>query len=248
VRFKIVTATWNAEPWIERCLDSLASQEGQEFDVFVVVDPSDDDTAAIAEAYCERKGWGFRANNERRYALRNQVEAIRAMDDGDPDDVIVFVDGDDYLPHGRVLNRLAYHYRDGALLTYGQYRSEPFSPTCAPATPFPRDVIERGNYRRFVAQGGGIRFNHLRTFRYRVFNALDESDFLDDKGRWFTTVPDSALMIPCLELAGARHKCLQEELLVYNSENNQSEWRIRPRLIDADNDCILRKPVKAPLP
>lgn len=247
MRFKIVTATWNAARWIERCLTSIAEQRYPDFDVFVVVDPSDDDTAELAERFCEMQGWGFRANTERLYALRNQVDAIRAMDDGNPEDVIVFVDGDDYLPNAFVLDRLYQHYGDGTLLTYGSYRSEPFSPTCAPATTFPREVIAAGTFRRFIAQGGGIRFNHLRTFRYEVFYGLDESDFLDDNGRWFTTVPDSALMVPCLELAGRRHKLVKDVLLVYNSENDQSEWRIRPRLIDADNDAILRKAPKAPI-
>jgi glycosyltransferase involved in cell wall biosynthesis len=246
VKFKIITATRNAEPWIERCLSSIRDQIYPDFDVFVVVDPSEDRTAEIAGKICEQQGWGFRANAERLHALHNQVDGIRAMDGGDPMDVIVFVDGDDYLPHGRVLDRLATHYRDDTMMTYGSYRSEPFSPTCAPATAFPPDVIARGTFRRFVAQGGGIRFNHLRTFRYALFNQLDESDFLDDNGEWFTTVPDSALMIPCLELARGKIKVLSEELLVYNSENAQSEWRVQPRVIDAHNDCILRKPPKVP--
>ena len=248
MRFKIVTATRNSEPWIERCLTSIRDQCYPDFDVFVTVDPSNDDTAAVAGKFCEREGWGFKANTERLFACHNQVNAIRAMDDGDPEDVIVFVDGDDYLAHSRVLDRLVHHYSDGTLLTYGSYRSEPFSPTCAIPCAYPREVIERGTYRRFIAQGGGVRFNHLRTFRYRLFNHLDDSDFQDDNGEWFTTVTDTAMMIPCMELAGARFKCLTEVLLVYNSENSESEWRVKPRQVDADNDCILRKPAKSPLP
>lgn len=247
MRFKIIVAVRNAEPWVERSLSSIRAQRYSDFDVFVVDDASTDRTAEVAGKFCEREGWGFRANTERLYALRNQVEGIRAMYSGDPMDVIVFVDGDDYLAHDHVLDTLVRHYADGTMMTYGSYRSEPFSPTCAPATPFPPQVIAAGNFRKFVAAGGGIRFNHLRTFRYALFNELDDSDFRDDRGRWFTTVPDSALMIPCLELARGRVKCLNEVLLVYNSENAHSEWRINPRQIDRDNDCILRKPPKVPV-
>jgi hypothetical protein len=77
-----------------------------------------------------------------------------------------------------------------------------------------------------------------------LFQQLDDSDFQDDSGRWLQAGPDSALMMPCMELAGDRIKVLSEVLYIYNSDNPISDWRRWPRQVDADHDIILRKPKK----
>lgn len=244
MRFKVIVAVRNAERWIGRSLESIRSQRYGDVDVFVVDDASEDRTAELAATVCKKEGWGFRANAERLYALRNQVEGIRAMYTDDPMDVIVFVDGDDYLPHDHVLDTIAKHYADDTMVAYGQYQSAPFSPTCSPSQPYPAHVVRAGTYRSFAARGGGILHNHIRTFRYEVFNQLTHDDFVDDHGEWLRAAPDGALMFPCLELARGRVKVMPEVNYVYNSENNLSEWRVWPRQVDAAHDCILRKPPK----
>ncbi len=245
MRFHIITAAYESPAWIRGCLESVANQTHRDFKVCVVDDcsPSEEQRLIIKEI-CEREGenWQYIFNEEKKTTLQNQVMAIRSLNP-DPEDVIVFVDGDDRLAHDRVLERLVEHYSDGTLLTYGNYKSEPFSPTCAPPRQYPPDVVRRRSYREF-ARTGGIWFNHLRTFRAVLFQQLDDSDFQDDSGRWLQAGPDSALMMPCMELAGNRMKVLSEILYIYNSDNPISDWRRWPRQVDADHDIILRKPKK----
>lgn len=245
-RFVFIVAAWQAEPWIETCLQSIHAQTIQTYDVCVVDDVSTDRTADIARAFCERtkRGgeWVFWANRTKKWALRNQVEMIRHMDRGNPADVIVFVDGDDRLAHDHVLETLAREYADGTLLTYGSYRPDPPSETCHPACRYPADVVKARSYRSYP----GIEWNHLRTFRYLLFNQLDDSDFRDEYGEWMNSTTDTAMMTPCLELAGDRFKFIEEPLLIYNSANPLADWRTRADQVDADHHHVFNRLAKKP--
>lgn len=240
-RFVFIVAAWQAEAWIEGCLQSIHDQTIQTYDVCVVDDISTDKTADLARQFCayaQRGGdWIFWANTEKKWALRNQVEMIRHMDRGNPADIIVFVDGDDRLAHNRVLETLTREYADGTLLTYGSYEPDPPSATCHPASPYPPEVIAARSYRTHPS----IEWNHLRTFRYLLFNQLQDTDFCDAYGKWMKSTTDTAMMTPCLELAGDRFKFIPETLLIYNSENPLADWRTRAEQIDADHYHVLHR-------
>lgn len=244
--FKVVTAAWNAQPWIQDCLISIANQQNVDVDCCVVVDYGADRTADIAQSLCKDLGFECIVRTEKANTLTNQVEAIRTLDGGDPNDVIVFVDGDDQLSGHRALESVQYAYADGATaLTYGSYASVPFSPTCAPAQPYPPEVVANNSYREYARNGKGILWNHLRTFKYELFNQLGESDFTGPDGEYLECGPDATLMFPCLELANGNIKFLREVLLNYNSENPQSEWRKDPKQVNRDHDWVLTRSPKS---
>jgi glycosyltransferase involved in cell wall biosynthesis len=245
MEFKIITTQRNAEAWLPKCIDSLRSQVGETFDVCLCDDASDDNSAQIIKDAARQSGWHAIIRGKQMGALRNQVDGIRLMDPK-PEDVIVFVDGDDWLPHPNVLERLCHHYSDGTLVAYGQYESIPFSPTCSLAGPYPQDVIDAGAYRKYTLDGRGIPWNHIRTFKYEVFAQLDDADFKDDNGNWYMAAPDAVLLYPCLELAQGRVKFMDEVLYCYNSENPISEWRIDPRLSSRVHQHVLHRPRKRP--
>lgn len=238
-RFKIVSCGRNQSRWLLDCFDSIAKQTDDKFEVCVVDDASDDGKAqGIIERYCTARGWTFLLNNMRRGAMFNQVNAIEALNP-ESDDVIVIVDSDDRLAHDRVLERLRFYYEGEVDMTYGSYRSEPFSPTCSPALPYPPDVIRRGTYRQYASTGGGLLTNHLRTFKFGLFSQLSYDDFRFEDGQWFPACCDTAIMIPCLELSRGRHRFIEEELYVYNSENPNSDWRTQPGEVDRVHAYIL---------
>ena len=243
MRYKIVTAVWNALPFFGRYAESIADQNHSDYEVFIVDDASTDGTSELVEAAAKARGWGYRINDENRGALFNQVAAIRSMD-CEPDDVLVFVDGDDRLAHAQVLQRLDHHYSDGTKLTYGSYVPDPPSRTCSMAGPYPPGVIENRSFREVSARGGGIWWNHLRTFKYELFAQLTDEDFKDANGGWYKTATDAALMYPCLELAAPHIKFIDEALYIYTSDNDASDWRRWPRQCDSDHMHILGKKPK----
>jgi glycosyltransferase involved in cell wall biosynthesis len=249
MRFKIVTAVWNSVDWFQGCADSIASQD-EPFDVIIIDDASTDGTAELMCNICGDRDWDCMVRGENLGVPQNHwtmLNWLRSTAEPDPDDVVVFVDGDDQLAPG-ALTTLRSYYEDPSLqLTYGQYRSEPFSPTCSLAGPYPQDVIDRRAYREHSLLGRGIPWNHLRTVRWDVISQLTEKDFQFSDGEWYRMSSDAAVMYPCLELAGDNFKFIPEVLYVYNSENPLSEWRKAPRDGDRVHQDVLHRKPKVPV-
>lgn len=243
MRYKVITAVYNAGRFFGGYVNSIKMQTHPDFEVVVVDDHSDDGTAQQVLDACNENNWHYILQDENRGALYNQVAGIRSLN-CEPDDVLVFVDGDDRLAHDRVFQSLDYYYGLGAKLTFGQYKSEPYSPTCTLAAPFPSEIIEQRSFREVSARRGGIYWNHLRTFKYELFSQLTDDDFKDAEGNWYKTATDAALMYPCLELAAPNIEFIGEVLYLYTSDNAISDWRRWPRQCDRDHMHILGRTPK----
>jgi glycosyltransferase involved in cell wall biosynthesis len=125
MHYKIITAVFNAGRFFNRYVESIAEQEHDSYEVVIIDDASTDGTKERALDAAQKHGWYCVANDENRGALYNQVFGIRLLAPK-PDDVLVFVDGDDRLAHSKVLQRLDHYYADGVTqLTYGQYDTDP---------------------------------------------------------------------------------------------------------------------------
>lgn len=251
----VVTVGRNCEPFALRSLESIAAQSFPGMRVAVVDDASDDGTGDVVRSFCEgRPGWVHQVNDERRGAMRNQYDAWNALDPR-PEDVVVWCDLDDRLAHASVLAALSRVYRGNLGLTYGNYRPTHTHDgpcdercscwSCPPVRPYPRSVLVRGQLRSFIRSGGGFRFNHLRTVRYDVLSRLTIEDMQDDDGNWWTSGPDGAVMIPCLEMVGPRHRVLADEFLLYTADNPDSEWRTIVDTVRANHAQMLNRPPKA---
>lgn len=231
--FRIVVPVRNAEAWITRCLRSIRSQTVRDFRCIVLDDVSEDRTLERARAaVAGDPRFVVGAAPSRRYALQNIAAGIRAIAH-DPTDVIVHVDGDDWLRHRRVLAVLARVYADdGIWVTYGSHQRWKGSlrdrlglrHKRGIAHPYPPEVLD----------GGGVRAHpwsasHLRTFRRFLWDAIRPEDLLDEDGGWFRTVSDLVTMFPALEMAGSAHaRYLHEMLYVYNTSNPSNDHRMVP--------------------
>jgi glycosyltransferase involved in cell wall biosynthesis len=221
-------------------LDSIASQEDQEYKVCVVDDASDELMQRdIVKRYCNERGWERIQQTVRQGSMYNQWLAWNKMEPTDSD-VIVWCDLDDRLAHPNVLNILREHYDGGAVMTYGSYRTEPHSPTSHPAQPYPDSVITNRSYRTHNL----LLFNHLRTVSWPVLRLLDESDFKDNAGEWLMTGPDAAVMLPALEISGKRCHVIEEVLYVYNADHENAEWIVDPKLVNKNHQQVMGRPPK----
>jgi glycosyltransferase involved in cell wall biosynthesis len=240
MKFQIVVASYNSMDWLPKTLASIADQSYTNYNVCVVDDASTDRNQwPFIRSFCEEHGWLSILHKNNKGALYSQVEAISKLEPED-DDVIVWVDGDDWLINRNVLKRLEAVYSSGNyLMTYGNYVTEPYSKTCPQPAPYPREVVLANSYRK-SAYKHGILFNHLRTVKYLLFKNLDESDFTWPDGSWFKCAGDTAVMIPCLELAGGRYKYIDIPLYVYNTVNPVSDWRKQSPEIDRTHSYILK--------
>lgn len=214
-RFIVLVTTWNARDWIGKCLDSVIAQDYENYKLIVIDDNSDDGTWDIIQKYdC------FSHRNETRvfHSLINMVAAIPVVSD-DPEDVIISLDGDDWLSDNHVFSYLNNIYNEDVWLTYGQY--EPLSKTYSN----PCREIDSTTYRK----SGEWRVSHLKTFRRKLWDRIDKKDFRDEKGYFLITCGDLAMMYPMIEMAGNKHIRLADRvLMIYNDSNPESHTKIIP--------------------
>ena len=250
--FRIVCAGWSCAKWMPQTFASIEAQDRTDWQVCVAYDDEDGGGAVIVDFLSRHQGGEALAIvNPPGYfkmAVRNRFLAIALMEPKD-DDIIIFLDLDgDQLAHPDVLQHLAEAYADGALLTYGNYRAVPDDPPSPPAEPFPADVIARNAYREHIRQGRGTCFNHLRTMSGRVFKAIPLEQFKWPDGEWYTNGVDYIFTVAGLELAGPRHKCFEEVLMLYNHANDKADYLMNPTLTGNCVADFLTKTPLSPLP
>ncbi len=112
-------------PFIGRCLTSLESQTYRNWRALVTVDPCGDETYGEAVRVARESGRiDVCRNSRRRFALENLVRAVRRTSP-DPEDVIVILDGDDWLSASHALSTIVDTYNQHACwLTYGSWVSD----------------------------------------------------------------------------------------------------------------------------
>lgn len=241
--FRVISVGWDCADWLLQTLASIEAQEIQDYSVYIVDDATEDPhQAERIAAWCDARDerWQYRINGERKYAVRNQVEGIRAMNP-EPDDVIVWLDLDgDQLAHPAVFSILASHYSMGVDLTYGQYRPVPDMGTSSFARPYPKDVVEAGTYRKYTLSHGA-HFNHLRTMRARTFAEIPESEYKSDRDKWLVAGADYVMMMNGLELAEGRYVCIPDVLMLYNHAQPHPDNVYHPHQADDANQLILSR-------
>lgn len=221
-KFLIVISTYNSERFIARCLDST-KQDYSNYEVVVVDDCSTDNTFDIIYRYPVHLLYKTKHIGS---ALANQKFAINQYS-FNPDDIIVILDGDDYLYDSCVLRYLDSAYTPDVWLTYGQNISlsgklDRISWPLNAIKTWYRGPIEIISLRPDEYRQYGLwHTSHLITFRKGLFDLIKDDDLRGDDGEYFRTCCDVAKMYPMIEMAGEKHiKYIDEILYVYNDLDN----------------------------
>lgn len=172
-----------------RCWDSVLAQSRLDWGAIVVDDDSHRAWALELEQTCatRREHTTLIRNAARAGLLANTVRAIRGFC-GNPESIIITLDADDMLTTPDVLEVLSNRYASGADLTVGSMlRTDK-------AMEYP---VTFDNPR---AHRGGNVWQHLRTFRKRLFDELPDSELQLD-GEFVDRASDWALMLALVERA-----------------------------------------------
>ncbi|HEV8051079.1 MAG TPA: glycosyltransferase family 2 protein [Parachlamydiaceae bacterium] len=220
-RFKVVVPSFNSIDYIAKTLQSIEMQTDPEYDVCVIDDGSTiSGQREIITDFCERNGWKFLFNDRNHGALYGMVHAIRLLECQD-DDVIVVIDGDDWLAHAEVFTKLRKVYTENDVyLTWGQCQVYPGGKTPVNyAQNIPELVVQQKLYRDipFV-------FWHLGTFKYFLWRHIDDSDLRDVDGEYLLLMKDKATLYPMLEMAEGKIQFINETLYMYNIENPLNDY------------------------
>lgn len=238
-KFIVVVTVRNAEPWIARCLKSIQVQAFSNFTCYVVDDVSADRTSQIIDAFCKRDD-RFRLiqNTERKWQARNTVEVPRRVSIS-PEDVIVLIDGDDWLSTPIAFTELRVAYSKGAWLTYGQLVESDGHPTRFGV--YPKRIAEEGDFADWVWCA-----TPPRSFKRFLLDELKNEDFQID-GEWPKLSGDICVIMPMMQLACERAVGITTPIYSYNVETPDSEHKTDPLAQTHVRDLFLRRPKKARL-
>lgn len=207
---KIIIPSYNSLKWLRKTLTSVSSQNYKNYAVCVIDDASTQPgQREYIEAYCKEHNWEFILRSANQGALKNIIDGTQHLKPKD-DDVIVTIDGDDWLYSKNVFKKIAEAYQDPAvLMTYGQYITYPRWELgiCKP--------LSIHNFRSppFIT-------SHLRTYKYKIWKLIKDEDFKDSSGNYFNTAGDLAIMYPLIEMSGGKGcRFIQDILYVYNLDN-----------------------------
>ena len=133
-----------------------------DFKVFIIDDVSTDGTVEITKKLIENDNrFELIVNFEKKFKLKNLDELINNFDD---DDIVIELDGDDFLLNSDVVSDIRKTYSDGKVwLTNGSFMysngNPGFSSKCNPET-VRKDVF---------------RFSHLRTWKTFLWKSIPKS-------------------------------------------------------------------------
>jgi glycosyltransferase involved in cell wall biosynthesis len=220
-KIKVIVPSFNCPEYLRKNLASIESQSRAPDAVCVIDDGS---TLPLQREiildFCQRNKWIYRFHGQNYGALYSLVHGIEDFKCSD-DDIIVIVDGDDWLAHQEVLAKVDSVYTANDLyLTWGQ--CEKYPPGIAPmkyASNVPDRVIENKLFREipFV-------FRQPRTFKYILWRNIKDEDLRDENGEYFRIFSDKATLFPMLEMAGKKIKYIKDSLYIYNLENPLNDF------------------------
>lgn len=231
----IVSTFYNAEKYIQKCIDSVISQDYENYRLYLIDDNSTDNTVGIVKAKIStfapkiKNKIIFIENKENKGAVRNQIETIKNFISDE--EIVILLDGDDsFINDNNVLNFFNNLYQnDSTEFSYGSCWS-----ICDKiplvSQPYPEHIKQQREYRKH-------RFNwilpytHTRTFKARLAKNIDEKNFKDLDGNWYKAGGDGSVFYSVLEQADPEKiKVVQDILYNYNDENELNDYKINSNI------------------
>ena len=220
----IIAAFHNAGEYLERNFHSLLSQNYSNYEIIYIDDASDDGCAGILPDAHEQVS--VIQNKQRRGSAYNIHHAITHH--CNPEDIVLLVDGDDWLIDEDVLSKVnAYYTMHDCWVMYSQFQYEDGTTGFCEPFPSPKDLlVQRSHWRT----------SHLKTFRAGLFQHIEKVDkeyecLKDEKGNWLQSAVDAAIMFPLIDLAGfSKVRFFDQILYVYNDSNAHSHHTLNREL------------------
>ena len=202
-KFKIVIPSYNNEKWVEYNVASIINQTYKNYEVLYVNDCSTDSTPSMIQEIIKGHkldNWtllNHKENKQRGYNVNPNAKHIIDFMDND-DDIILFVDGDDWLYDENVLEKLNDFYKTNDWwMTYGGMYCWPSGNFAHPQnTEYSEEVHKNKLYRKDV-----WRASHLRSFRWFLYKKIQKKDLIWSKtDAYYYNAEDLAVSFFCMEM------------------------------------------------
>ncbi|HIL25849.1 MAG TPA: glycosyltransferase family 2 protein, partial [Nitrospinaceae bacterium] len=221
-RIIIVVPFYNVSEWIKYNVMSVKKQDYDNYVCVYVDDVSTDDTFEILQKETQGNDkFILTQNKEKKYALRNIWEGILRANP-QPEDIIITLDGDDWLSSADVLRYLNDFYnKEDCWLTYGSYIEFPSGNKGKFSKQIPENVIKNRTFRESEWCS-----SHLRSFKHHLWSKIEEKDLLDSEGKFYKMAWDLSFMFPMLEMSGHKSRYVDETMYVYNLSNPLNDHKV----------------------
>lgn len=240
IDIKVIVPGYNCEQWIHKTISSIKDQTFTNFKCVVIDDASTDNTSeAVKRIINNDNRFKLVRNTKNSGALKNIYDGIQIISDSD-EDVIVTVDGDDWLYDESVFEKVNDTYLDNnCLITYGCFIEHPSGITHDYfLTSYDDDILENNLIREAPWKASA-----LRTFKKKLWDQIKLSDLIDpETGQFYEAAWDLSFMFPMMEMAGVRSRHIPNLLYVYNKENPMSDMYIKTKLQLGTAASIRNKP------
>jgi glycosyltransferase involved in cell wall biosynthesis len=228
-KITIVTPFYNSEKYIEKTIQSIASQDYDNYECFLINDVSTDNSLKVVLRTIQEFPQNIRdkfkiINNFQNHgAVFNQINTIRNLPDND---IIMFIDGDDWLNYDNSIFDFYNNLYDGNTeFTYGSCWSLVDNIPLI-AQEYPPEIKEDKQYRNYKFNWG-MPYTHLRTFRKYLVNDISDDKFQNENGQWYKAGGDNATFYNILENADPNKvQCVQDIHYIYNDTNPLNDYKV----------------------
>ena len=236
--FKIITTCYNCELFIKQCIESVFAQKQNDWEMYIIDDASEDNSVEVATEIANGDPRiKIIKNNKNIGSLYNKTSNFIHHAKPDDEDVIVTLDGDDYLGSKYALCYLKKIYSQGYWLSYGGFIASGIFNMNA----FPPDHLTPIDWKRSL-RNQRFCITHLRSHKFFLLKNVRDKDLRHRNGVLFKFPEDIILNIPMAEMAG-EDKCyfLKEKTYAYRiHKNNDSFTNDAERTEITTNDLSFR--------
>ena len=226
----VISTMYNAENYIERCIQSVAQQDYDNYHHIIIDDASTDRSFGSAVEAVHRlprevfPKFSCIHKDKNIGAVKNQVDAIRSIVEDDA--IVIILDGDDSLINDNSLFSYYNSIYDGSTeFTYGSCWSMVDNIPLI-SQPYPEHIKQHKAYRQHHFNWI-LPYTHLRTFKKRLINDLSDDMFQYDSGEWYKAGGDGSVFYALIEAADPNKvKCLQDIVYNYNDISPLNDYKV----------------------
>ena len=198
-KFKIITPAYNCENDIEKTLMSVLGQTYKNWEMIIANDMSTDGTVKVIESFIEKHGIKDKVkilNREEKYGeVRNTLDITSNLDS---DDIVVRLDAGDWLTDlgcFHIINNIYQEYDPAVLWTGHRWA---WTTNCISGPIDPKVSVYKQPWRS----------SHLKTFRVKDFEGINQKNFKDNDGNYIMIACDQAIFLPMMERARRKNRHL----------------------------------------
>ena len=239
----VISPFYNADEFIERCINSVAAQIYNNYEHILIDDCSTETSNTALNTIANlpeniRHKFKLIKNSTNQGAVYNHINTIRDLND---DDIVILLDGDDWLTNSPDIFQYYNHIHENNDFTYGSCWSVVDNIPLV-SQPYPSQVKANKSYREHMFNWYAP-YTHLRTLKAKLIKYEDNSAFMDKDGNWFKAGGDLATFYQAIENCDSdRIYCSADVVYQYNDAHPHNDYKVNGEEQTKTARSIIRKP------